>query len=1707
MLSENPEITSVSENNLPKPITDILEEGITEESAPKEIEHTEQMYLQLGDIINISSTIPDLNGHNFYINYISQNKIIAIDYENLNKVEWAMNNGMIENEDITEIKIIHREISPSYAIQRGLIPGKWIKIILQDLTSIDGEIENLEEDGIAVKLYPDDDTIYIDFEYQGLPDEIKEIIFIENPIALEVEQEEPSIQDKILEQMEEEQAEAQAQEQAPRQRTPIVYEDEQLEPIQQNVEINKSFLRYSIEEQTNDLLDSLLSKVATENRTTSVLNSFSKIITRFKQLRTSFSIFDKYNNVIARPGTKSFIVHGANWKPITKSLFDLNNKLFWILLVGKNNLNSCDPSETNLEDYARLANFIDNYNKTTHTDLLLEDQNRYINLMKQISNELTPFNINEVDCMYKHEVARDMNIFQIYQNTFLTKNGTNISYLTYPTTRYNTELSYITHVKQVKKLITQRIPITKPDTLCLSSIISLPEPAMHFSKINLPGTNMLDRSNLGQTFLYYWKFLNKYTKLNNMNVKNIDDPVNYANQDFIQNINHYNLELTNEEQTKDENYMQYLNNIIPTTKELFNLIKPNITGMSFVKILEHLEPFLIYSEDITYQQYKEFFVFIKNSFVNYAKQLETRKKEMSKLQMLATKQKEPTLFNLVKPPEHEEDIKIYNSYELLNIENYIKRSEIDKKEQVHYKLTNSELLQYIMNTDFGFLFTTKISDNYNIDHLFAESLVEFNIQQNKIYKNNNSQYNLGLLVQESNIIVSPYAKTLSNIMSVIQFDKKQELLLKFKNLYTRDPDVKNLDIMTGEFENVHWLYCNKTNVKLMPRFLYDLAFAYNNNTYETAMVEVIQRCGALSANNDSWVDMYSGYTIKPIDFNTEEEYTEEGFQIKSRAILQPDESEMRPVFKAVNKYVSNESKIIINIVTTLSKNMKINIEDQHDFIVSKAKMYYDKIRPTKETFEKRNEELIKNKKPPIEETFEEYNNKILLFITLSCFLIVVQTSIPSIKPDFSFPGCVASFNGYPFENSGDLSALIYLSCVLMKIKNPYNPWKLLPKKIEDTQKLIQAYIDNYLLNMSKTPDPDFIAKINIKKEYLIANAIAPDVDLSNEHRLWANFLPSLKPMISKISNNDIRQITDDFQGSLLIDFQRGDISQHDKMQIIESKIIIFSMAIQQLIFKIVSNEMYLLKSSVAPYVENTCCNGEKNITTLDYFTDKEPDIIAYNKNVMFLEYLLNNIDILTSAPLFLSVERTKIIPSVLSLEFNEETIYQAFIKYGNFKTLILNDEEITAISGEKPVINARQSTAEIIVQLKDSGRNYTSAQMLELLRIINKKNMVNVITEDAQTYTTEYSLLNILEKLDHLNIEEHLRQIVNAYLTINTEDKMETFEIFLFNDNVRLKDKMKKFITKNKGNDKTTNKNIELFKQSFNVQPNNELYNVDNAVNYIKNNIINVGIIFPSIIQNKVEYSINAHKYWNITDFHMKNIYNMSTKIFESINPYYNDAKLTNLLVTIQENVKYIISVSNQICTDGNNKNINMLFIEHLLLLVFLEYMNLSSDPNMIYNEERGDVDDENEEQDQAQNVIDSNTIMLQKKVASLLSDYLKIMGNSYESISISYDDVMDKVFVAKENEKNQMRSEFEIKTSEELVIDSIFRSNKIGKWAISNVTGYDGDRLETEYEIMMRGQQNLPFEDNNEEGATDDNILDLGDQDREEAENDERDF
>ena len=63
--------------------------------------------------------------------------------------------------------------------------------------------------------------------------------------------------------------------------------------IQEYQNISKENYRYSIETQTNDLLEDILSNIPKNKRTEHILNNVHLMITRFIQLRKSYSEFDE----------------------------------------------------------------------------------------------------------------------------------------------------------------------------------------------------------------------------------------------------------------------------------------------------------------------------------------------------------------------------------------------------------------------------------------------------------------------------------------------------------------------------------------------------------------------------------------------------------------------------------------------------------------------------------------------------------------------------------------------------------------------------------------------------------------------------------------------------------------------------------------------------------------------------------------------------------------------------------------------------------------------------------------------------------------------------------------------------------------------------------------------------------------------------------------------------------------------------------------------------------------------------------------------------------------------------------------------------------------------------------------------------------------------------------------------------------------------
>ena len=135
----------------------------------------DNLILQFGDIIEIEAPLNDELNNKFYlIDYIDKEKINLIDSDK-NKITLTINeNGELDDESIETINIISKPSEVGYARQNNLLPGNWINIYFEgDLPLIiTGEITNLENDMIEIKTYPEEDTIYLDFGYKGLPEDL-----------------------------------------------------------------------------------------------------------------------------------------------------------------------------------------------------------------------------------------------------------------------------------------------------------------------------------------------------------------------------------------------------------------------------------------------------------------------------------------------------------------------------------------------------------------------------------------------------------------------------------------------------------------------------------------------------------------------------------------------------------------------------------------------------------------------------------------------------------------------------------------------------------------------------------------------------------------------------------------------------------------------------------------------------------------------------------------------------------------------------------------------------------------------------------------------------------------------------------------------------------------------------------------------------------------------------------------------------------------------------------------------------------------------------------------------------------------------------------------------------------------------------------------------------------------------------------------------
>jgi hypothetical protein len=1026
-------------------------------------------------------------------------------------------------------------------------------------------------------------------------------------------------------------------------------------------------------------------------------------------------------------------------------------------------------------------------------------------------------------------------------------------------------------------------------------------------------------------------------------------------------------------------------------------------------------------------------------------------------------------------------------------------------------------------------FEKEIKENYNyfMDIMPIVSKIEMNF----LLKYNNFKYKLGTTAvdDEKGRIVSPFAEILDIILGQPDFVKKQGDIVKFCVNFTR-PFIDGFSI-SDTLENEHWLYCVNTGVPLLPAFKCKLAAAYmiSPDRYMYELRDVKRIIGQNSEDTNCWTDKFTGWTICQGDFDTEEGYND-GFKVHTRDVLEEPAGDeileytkepINPIKeKTVKKYITPEAISVNNIVNALSISMGINIEHQKEFIINSV---IEIIRLTVESQNDYKERIKiaasqKGKEIP---SYSVYFNTTLLYSTLGLYLIALQTSIPSIKTKKTHPGCVRSFTGYPFDGQGDLSSVKYLACITFSIRDSGEPWNVLKKTNADKiQRTIQAFMDANIITL-----PEVQRKFDEKTEYLLTNP-SNDVPIEHDIRNWSDFLPPLVPFKIKHLTN----VSSEFIKGLSSDFIRGSREQREKILVIESKIIMFSLFIQEKINDIVKKEDVILNTANNdPYLENACCDTNDRIPTIEYFTGKNKDISEFNQIVKKLGNILDDIKSNTEAFTFYSNIITKYIyPPVLNL-FDEKTIYITFIFYCKFKSLMPVPANLLLICEDKPdstLIGPSDSIDRIIEKLKGNGRNYTTESFLRLLQLIGRENIINIKMDDPlMSGVTKFS--NLLENITDEPIED---EIIEPSLVKLISNSIDTFDVatesyskqltdlnnFLIKHTEEMTTDLIDFIESNKAN--ITRKSIKSFndtitnlsdwnickstrKEDINIS-NSSVYCVNNFYKTFIDNFVNV---FPNIILNEVNYEYSfIQKYFKFSPNHESKLRGDIYSYFKNLKPFYGIPTVLNILKTIQTLGKNMVNLANTTPCFSNIKidekilmgmideETSRRLFEYYLIRILIAYVDLTDNDSMIVievntTEEISDIlsvdyinsaetimetSISSSQKQKNKMIIGGNKMELKRKTAEMLIAFMDIFQNEKEIIDVTYEEIQDRIFKMRETEKHMHTDKLKNMTDELRDTDTMLKGIGLGMYSKGKSKGlknYDATYYDEEQELSDR--------------------------------------
>ena len=975
------------------------------------------------------------------------------------------------------------------------------------------------------------------------------------------------------------------------------------------------------------------------------------------------------------------------------------------------------------------------------------------------------------------------------------------------------------------------------------------------------------------------------------------------------------------------------------------------------------------------------------------------------------------------------------------------------------------------------------------------------INRYMLYKYELNHLSLSVGVEErDDIVISPYIKPLGAILGQSDIVKKNQDIVQFVILYTRpyipDRDIEQFPLGSGPF----WLYCVQTNTRILPTFVHKLAsvFVEHGNYIET-INEIKSQQGVII--DDQIVDKYSGFNIEKIALNTDESYDPmSGFKLQSRDIMEMDsgtallQSSISDSKKEIEQLLVNPNgKMINNIITTITNYIGISIDTVRTNVIKHTLIALDNTVDSQDAYEAKAARAVKEgKKKP--KKYEEVFYKSLLVYTLSYMCVFIQTAIPSIQSKKTFAGCKKSFQGYPLTGEENVSNIEYMACVAAGIKSSVQPWKNISKKQSNIVSDIKNTIDFVILKES-----EILALIEQKKNYLILNQ-DDSIPIELDIKRWINFLPPLQDIVNKTPTN----LSADFVKSFLENLKTGSKTQYDQYRVIQSKSVYFSMAIIQAIQNVVKKEQMLLtNNNNGPFLQNACCN-RGDYKTIDYFINKDANILNYNNYVEYLYNVIFDMENMTEPTMLVDPTNTKIVFPPLSSEFSEDTIYLAFIEYCNFTNDIPINDKLLSICLNKPDdYDKLVSLSDNIKALKKEGKIYSLESFNELIDNVNKMNIIplDLVYKDTSNIQQLRELIQYMLDSQNPIGSEFLtlfKDMLDTFDIVSTDkDGNKKFNSYISNTNDIYRKEIHEFINNFSGEKPSGKKNlIECISNimDFSNTANNyfmkdEDASAYNSINFAKNAIYDFISVFPNIIKNKVNYdSIKIHNHWKLSQSHSNDIKRLITDIYSPLKQFY-DSNIIPYLMKNQDNLQDFLKMvdltylyADIIKLDGDivssildNKTVLLIFEFYFLYMVH-SLIQLTNDRNFVNDVIIPQKDTTTElEEDMYGDDIDVDVVaakskgnqrMSKEKIAKIIATFIKMICKTKDKINFNSQEVKNKINRSKDKERQQITTTLGDMTKEQREVENIFKNHRLERWnkgLQKGLTQYDRDTYDDE--------------------------------------------